>query len=154
MRDRRYLKQIAAGLKSADPAVAREAIRAVGALPAEELALELVPFFQNDELREDALFSYALAVRHETTPKSVRRLFDRIAERAGGLADHEEEVVASALDMRLERAGYRPVFFPEDEEEPGADAQAPPGPARSRKVGRNDPCPCGSGKKYKKCCGA
>ncbi len=24
----------------------------------------------------------------------------------------------------------------------------------SRKVGRNDPCPCGSGKKYKKCCGA
>ena len=27
-------------------------------------------------------------------------------------------------------------------------------PAVSRKVGRNDPCPCGSGKKYKKCCGA
>ncbi len=23
-----------------------------------------------------------------------------------------------------------------------------------KKVGRNDPCPCGSGKKYKKCCGA
>jgi uncharacterized protein YecA (UPF0149 family) len=21
------------------------------------------------------------------------------------------------------------------------------------KVGRNDPCPCGSGKKYKRCCG-
>ncbi|QXL83359.1 UPF0149 family protein [Comamonas sp. NLF-1-9] len=27
-------------------------------------------------------------------------------------------------------------------------------PAQSDKVGRNDPCPCGSGKKYKKCCGA
>ncbi|HHV96586.1 MAG TPA: SEC-C domain-containing protein [Clostridiaceae bacterium] len=26
--------------------------------------------------------------------------------------------------------------------------------AISNKVGRNDPCPCGSGKKYKKCCGA
>jgi len=25
--------------------------------------------------------------------------------------------------------------------------------AGSKKVGRNDPCPCGSGKKYKKCCG-
>ncbi len=25
---------------------------------------------------------------------------------------------------------------------------------KSEKVGRNDPCPCGSGKKYKKCCGA
>lgn len=24
---------------------------------------------------------------------------------------------------------------------------------KSVKVGRNDPCPCGSGKKYKKCCG-
>jgi uncharacterized protein len=27
-------------------------------------------------------------------------------------------------------------------------------PTRGPKVGRNDPCPCGSGKKHKKCCGA
>ncbi|MGI6561776.1 MAG: SEC-C metal-binding domain-containing protein [Clostridia bacterium] len=26
--------------------------------------------------------------------------------------------------------------------------------AKREKPGRNDPCPCGSGKKYKKCCGA
>jgi preprotein translocase subunit SecA len=26
-------------------------------------------------------------------------------------------------------------------------------PIKTEKVGRNDPCPCGSGKKYKKCCG-
>ncbi len=26
-------------------------------------------------------------------------------------------------------------------------------PVKSEKIGRNDPCPCGSGKKYKKCCG-
>ena len=26
-------------------------------------------------------------------------------------------------------------------------------PVRVEKIGRNDPCPCGSGKKYKKCCG-
>ena len=26
--------------------------------------------------------------------------------------------------------------------------------ASSKKIGRNEPCPCGSGKKYKKCCGA
>ena len=42
-------------------------------------------------------------------------------------------------------------------------AQAPAATTRSRgpepyerdspKIGRNDPCPCGSGKKYKKCCG-
>jgi hypothetical protein len=30
---------------------------------------------------------------------------------------------------------------------------APPPPATTRKVGRNEPYPCGSGKKYKKCCG-
>jgi len=30
-----------------------------------------------------------------------------------------------------------------------------PEPAKAdEKVGRNEPCPCGSGKKYKKCCGA
>lgn len=27
-------------------------------------------------------------------------------------------------------------------------------PVRVASIGRNDPCPCGSGKKYKKCCGA
>ncbi|MGQ3058914.1 MAG: SEC-C metal-binding domain-containing protein, partial [Nevskia sp.] len=27
-------------------------------------------------------------------------------------------------------------------------------PVRSVKTGRNDPCPCGSGRKFKKCCGA
>ena len=26
-------------------------------------------------------------------------------------------------------------------------------PSIPGKIGRNDPCPCGSGKKYKKCCG-
>ena len=26
-------------------------------------------------------------------------------------------------------------------------------PKKSQKIGRNDPCPCGSGKKYKQCCG-
>lgn len=26
-------------------------------------------------------------------------------------------------------------------------------PKKSKKIGRNDPCPCGSGKKYKQCCG-
>lgn len=40
-----------------------------------------------------------------------------------------------------------------------SDANLPPRMRRpvargAPKVGRNDPCPCGSGKKYKKCCGA
>ena len=38
----------------------------------------------------------------------------------------------------------------------GTDGSAKPRTVRktvAQKVGRNDPCPCGSGKKYKKCCG-
>ena len=34
----------------------------------------------------------------------------------------------------------------------GSDKKRPV--KKGEKVGRNDPCPCGSGKKYKKCCGA
>ncbi|MCI9448706.1 MAG: preprotein translocase subunit SecA [Clostridiales bacterium] len=41
----------------------------------------------------------------------------------------------------------------------GGESNAEPAPKKpvvnkNPKVGRNDPCPCGSGKKYKKCCGA
>jgi preprotein translocase subunit SecA len=38
----------------------------------------------------------------------------------------------------------------------GSGADAGPGAPMRReapKVGRNDPCPCGSGKKFKQCCG-
>ncbi|HPP68258.1 MAG TPA: preprotein translocase subunit SecA [Clostridiales bacterium] len=35
----------------------------------------------------------------------------------------------------------------------GSDKQRPVKKKESEKVGRNDPCPCGSGLKYKKCCG-
>jgi preprotein translocase subunit SecA len=35
----------------------------------------------------------------------------------------------------------------------GAQQEAPRPVRTGAKIGRNDPCPCGSGKKYKKCCG-
>ena len=46
--------------------------------------------------------------------------------------------------------------LPEAEQEAGQQAEAPQQPMvrDAPKVGRNDPCPCGSGKKYKQCCGA
>lgn len=34
-----------------------------------------------------------------------------------------------------------------------AGGAEPPAPKPVSKPGRNDPCPCGSGKKFKKCCG-
>lgn len=36
---------------------------------------------------------------------------------------------------------------------PGEPGSNPSGGRRIKKVGRNDPCPCGSGKKFKNCCG-
>jgi uncharacterized protein YecA (UPF0149 family) len=35
-----------------------------------------------------------------------------------------------------------------------ADIKAKPRTSEGEKIGRNDPCPCGSGQKYKRCCGA
>lgn len=54
----------------------------------------------------------------------------------------------------------RSMKAPVPELPPKALSPAPTGHAASQpfvrepKIGRNDPCPCGSGKKYKKCCGA
>ena len=42
----------------------------------------------------------------------------------------------------------RPMFTNKDD-----SLQAQPKVRKDAKVGRNDPCPCGSGKKYKQCCG-
>jgi uncharacterized protein YecA (UPF0149 family) len=53
-----------------------------------------------------------------------------------------------------------PKKLPEAEVPLPLSAQPPPAKyvtpqpfIREPKIGRNDPCPCGSGKKYKKCCG-
>ena len=57
-------------------------------------------------------------------------------------------------NVRLQHADYDDALAGAAE----ADAEAKPKPAQpvvrqSQKVGRNDPCPCGSGKKYKHCHG-
>jgi preprotein translocase subunit SecA len=47
----------------------------------------------------------------------------------------------------------RPVSGARPEMRPLQIAQAHQPAAADKKIGRNDDCPCGSGKKYKKCCG-
>ena len=61
-----------------------------------------------------------------------------------------EDVLVSLAWAR----GREDVFDEADEEPPWADFAYPSEPVRNpwRHVGRNDPCPCGSGKKFKKCC--
>ena len=47
----------------------------------------------------------------------------------------------------------RPEITEEMVEERAATAEQQPFTRDQPKVGRNDPCSCGSGKKYKQCCG-
>ncbi|WRS27062.1 preprotein translocase subunit SecA [Oscillospiraceae bacterium MB08-C2-2] len=71
-----------------------------------------------------------------------------------------EETVRLLFAFQLRRPGEAPkreqVAKPIQAGLAGGDGTVKAQPVRNAnsKVGRNDPCPCGSGKKYKKCCGA
>jgi preprotein translocase subunit SecA len=72
----------------------------------------------------------------------------------GGPAPKRSRAVTSMDDMEeaFQRRKRREL---EQARMAGAgEMQAVQQVVRGDKVGRNDPCPCGSGKKYKKCCGA
>jgi HEAT repeat protein len=147
--DRSFASYFPKHLDDKDPEVKREAIYGVGYLGISEKAEDLKRFFDDDEYRSDALFAYALSVRAEISRGRIKALFRRIEDLAGGFEPEEYEIVKLALDERLMLHGLKPVFFDDSAEE-----ELEPQVARTAKVGRNDPCPCGSGKKYKKCCGA
>ena len=144
--DRSFASYFPGHLEDKDPELKREAIYGVGYLGISDRAEDLKQFFDNDEYRSDALFAYALSVRAEISRGRIKTLFRRIEDLAGGFETEEYEIVKLALDERLMMHGHKPVFFADEDEEPAPQS----GPV---KVGRNDPCPCGSGKKFKKCCG-
>ena len=93
----------------------------------------------------------------ERRRRLMRALQAQHAEAASLLAAAEEQQTAVAAGVRASTAGTSPAR---------AGARAPPPPPAplpetagtfvrgERKVGRNEPCPCGSGKKYKHCHGA
>ncbi len=69
----------------------------------------------------------------------------------------QQDSVKMLLHVRVDREHEAPKR--EKVAEPLTASHGDEGPKKpatrsSDKVGRNDPCPCGSGKKYKKCCGA
>ena len=148
--DRRFANYPPKHLDDSDPGVKRQAIWGVGYLGLSAEAPRLEWFFDDNEFRSDALFAYALSVPGETSRGRIHALLNKIKDVAGGFRADEETLAQIALDQRLMLRGMKPVFFPEDSEGRGEQSE-PGGPSN---IGRNDPCPCGSGKKYKKCCGA
>lgn len=67
--------------------------------------------------------------------------------------DSKVDEIATICD---ERRWHFILRIEPDEEEDLTDLDrklSPPIQREAKKVGRNEPCSCGSGKKYKKCCG-
>ncbi len=70
---------------------------------------------------------------------------------------HSEEKGRYVAEKCAEHGWHYVIGFEPDMPEDISDLEKalnPPEPIKSKKVNRNEPCPCGSGKKYKKCCGA
>jgi len=72
-----------------------------------------------------------------------------------GLTDHVARLAVS--DPRLGRQLLGKLMrlkkqIRHDLREEGADADSTTVTRQSPRVGRNDPCPCGSGRKFKQCC--
>ena len=69
----------------------------------------------------------------------------------------QENVTRAIFHIRKDRIPARREDGPRVMNESRGEDNEPKKPVTAKKtdtIGRNDPCPCGSGKKYKKCCGA
>ena len=100
-------------------------------------AVELLPAIRR-------AFAEELTIPFFNCLEDVERTFarDRKAVLAELVQDHDHLIDDTAAELKKWA-----VFQPE------ALSGGPAEPAvKPAKIGRNDPCPCGSGKKYKKCC--
>ena len=89
----------------------------------------------------------AMAPPEERVPKSLTfgpNIRKAIAEGDIDGADLRKQIMSMELPNEMLRQSLL--------KEIGSISNTP-SPPQKVKVGRNDPCPCGSGKKYKKCCG-
>ncbi|HLJ47697.1 MAG TPA: SEC-C metal-binding domain-containing protein [Bryobacteraceae bacterium] len=144
----RFIRYFPPHLEDPDTDIRTHAILGTGLLRIGSEAPRLVEMFNDEIFRHTALFAYALCAPPELTrgrAKSFLRKIDQLAS----LSPDDIQFVEGAIDQRLVLQGLDPVFSRMDQEQ----GEEPEAPAPKSKVGRNDPCPCGSGKKYKKCCG-
>jgi hypothetical protein len=114
---------------------------------------------ENDPAVNGFLISALIDLKAAETIDVIRHAFDKQVVDLSIAGDVED--VEMEFGLRTRRSTPRPVYHPffgnplSDPAEvvsgaiTGKNVEASAG---YRKVGRNDPCPCGSGKKYKKCC--
>jgi len=100
-----------------------------------------------DSIKQDVA---AAVFRSTTSVESFERFLSELPQTL--VHDDVSLLGAGSGAQALPGTGGKPQTSagPSRRQLPGADPVHRDAP----KVGRNDPCPCGSGKKYKKCCGA
>ena len=64
-----------------------------------------------------------------------------------------KNMVAARAEWLYELPQWEAIFTEEKRKELYKEQKQSGTVRKEKKIGRNDPCPCGSGKKYKKCCG-
>ena len=110
-----FREYFAKHLDDADIEVRRSAIWGIGYYGLRSELERVRKFFEDEELRSDALFAYALALPTEVSRGRVKGLLARVDKDANGLSELEEELVKMALDERLILAGKEPVFAGEED---------------------------------------
>lgn len=64
-----------------------------------------------------------------------------------------KNMVMAKADWLYELPQWKDIFSEEELKRLYKEQKESTTIRKGKKIGRNDPCPCGSGKKYKKCCG-
>lgn len=64
-----------------------------------------------------------------------------------------KNMVAAKADWLYELPQWKEIYSEEELKRLYKEQKESTTIRKEKKIGRNDPCPCGSGKKYKKCCG-
>ncbi len=103
------------------------------------------------EYRREAfeLYGELLNVIKNDVVKSIMAVRIRTADELDAASESINEDMSQIKEVQYQHADVS-ADAAESEKLAAAPAPVRSGP----KVGRNDPCPCGSGKKYKACCGA
>ncbi|MDO4564517.1 MAG: preprotein translocase subunit SecA [Clostridia bacterium] len=101
-----------------------------------------------DQLRQGiGLRAYAQKDPVNAYTQEGFEMFDAMVEQI------REETVKSLLRVTVRRAPVERKQVAKPIEAGAGGVRQPMRKSRDEKVGRNEPCPCGSGKKYKNCCG-
>jgi HEAT repeat protein len=101
-------------LDSGDLEVRRSAVWGVGYYGVKPALDKLRKLFQDEELRSDAIFAYAMVLPNDLAKSRMKSWLTRVGKDAGGLTEIEERLAMTALDERLMLARKEPYFFPED----------------------------------------